>query len=96
MQRDSPVGGERLVDHQAAELVSEHDTGPGGNHHRRDDAFLEADEHDTQQLRAVELVVAVGDEHQGTEPLDTAADQPQDIERRLIGPVDILEHQDGR
>ena len=44
---------------------------------------------------AIELV-AVGRDDECRGSLDTAAEHAQDVERRLVGPVDVLEHDDGR
>src|SRR5204862_7279931 len=53
-------------------------------------------EHDPQERRALELVVTVRTEDERRERLQPAAEQPQDVERRLVGPVEVLEHEDRR
>ena len=47
-------------------------------------------------MRAIELVVAVAGEHERGNGLDLAREQPQHVERRLVGPVEVLEHEDRR
>ena len=44
--------------------------------------------------RSVELVVAVGGDHERGQRLDPARQQPEDVERRLVGPVQVLQHDD--
>jgi hypothetical protein len=44
----------------------------------------------------VKLVVAVGGHHQRRETFEAATEQPQDIERCLVRPMQVLEHQDRR
>ena len=44
----------------------------------------------------VELVVAVGGDDQHRNRLDSAREEPEDVERRLVRPVDVLEHEDRR
>jgi hypothetical protein len=53
-------------------------------------------EHDPQRMRAVELVVAVGREHQRRDRLDATGEQAHDVQRGLVGPVQVLEHHDAR
>ena len=45
---------------------------------------------------AVELVVAVGRQHERRQRLDPAGEQAHDVERGLVGPVQILQHDDAR
>ena len=47
-------------------------------------------------MRPIERVVAVGRDHQRRNGRDPACEQPQHVQRGLVGPVDILEHEDGR
>ena len=42
-----------------------------------------------------QLVVSVADEHERRDRLDSAAEQPEHVQRRLVRPVHVLEHQDG-
>jgi hypothetical protein len=65
----------------------------GGREAVRDPARQRA-EHQPQRVRAVELIVAVGGDHKRRQRLDPARQQPHDVERRLVGPVQILEHDD--
>ena len=53
-------------------------------------------EHDAERMRAVELVVAVARDDQRRHRLDATAKQPQHVERGLVRPVQVLEHEDGR
>lgn len=53
----------------------------------------ELTEYDTQGMKRVELVITISSENQGAHPNDAAAEKPEDIERRLVSPVQILEHQ---
>ena len=53
-------------------------------------------EDDPQRVARIELVVAIGDEHQRGEPLDAPSEQAQDVERGLVGPVEVLEDDDVR
>ena len=41
----------------------------------------------------VELVVAIAHDEHGAHPLESACDEPEDVERRLVGPVDVLQEQ---
>jgi hypothetical protein len=47
-------------------------------------------------VRAVDLVVAVGGEHERGHGVHPPGEQPQDVERGLVGPVEILEDHDRR
>ena len=53
-------------------------------------------EHDPQRVSAVELVVAVGRQHQRRDRLDAASEQAHDVQRGLVGPVQVLQHHDAR
>ena len=53
-------------------------------------------EHDPQRIGDVELVVAVAGDDERGHRLDPAGEQAEDVERRLVGPVHVLEHEDGR
>ena len=50
----------------------------------------------TQRMGRVELVVAVRDDDQRRNVLDLAAEQLEHVERRLVGPVGVLDDKDGR
>ena len=43
-----------------------------------------------------QLVGAVGDDHERAELLDASPEHAEDVERRLVGPVHVLEHDDRR
>jgi hypothetical protein len=47
-------------------------------------------------VRPLELVIAVGGENEDSGALDLSGEQPEHIERGLVRPVDVLEHEDGR
>ena len=69
----------------------------GRQRRRRDavgDPARQRAEHHAQRVRAVEFVVAVGGDHERRQRLDPARQQPDDVERRLVGPVQVLEHDD--
>jgi hypothetical protein len=53
-------------------------------------------EDDSQRVQGFELIVAIGREHERSGRLDTAAEQAEEVERRLVRPVDVLEHEDCR
>ena len=59
-------------------------------------ACCELADHDPKRMGAVELVVAVGGDHEQRELPDPARQQPQRVERRLVRPVDVLEDDDRR
>ena len=54
-----------------------------------------ADEHGQRGVGG-EFVVAVGDEHDDARVFHPAGEEPEDVERRRVGPVRVLEHGDGR
>jgi hypothetical protein len=47
---------------------------------------------DRAQRRQIDLFVAIRGDHDGARRLDTATEQPEHVERRLVGPVDVLEN----
>ncbi len=51
-------------------------------------------EHDPQRVAQLELVVAVGRDDEGGLRVHLARDEAQDVERRRVGPVQVLEHED--
>jgi hypothetical protein len=51
---------------------------------------------DPQRVHALELVVSIGHEDEARRVLDPASQQPDDVERRLVRPVCVLEHEDRR
>ena len=51
-------------------------------------------ERDAQRVVALELVVAVGDRDERRHRRDPACEQAEQVERRLVGPVQVLEHDD--
>jgi predicted nucleotidyltransferase len=53
-------------------------------------------EHDPERMGAVDLVVAVAGENERGDRLEPSRQQPEDVERRLVGPVDVLEDEDRR
>ena len=57
-------------------------------------ASRELAEHDAQRVVALELVVAVGRDHQRRHARHAPAEQVHEVERRLVGPVQVLEDDD--
>jgi hypothetical protein len=53
-------------------------------------------EHDPDRMARVERVVAVAQDDQHTIRRDPARQQPEHVERRLVGPVHVLHDQHGR
>jgi len=53
-------------------------------------------EHDPGRVVSVELVIPEARDHECGCALDPAPDEPEDVERGLVRPVDVLEDQDGR
>ena len=51
----------------------------------------EATEHDPQGMGRANLVVAIGREQEGARRGDAPPEEAEEIERRLVGPMDILE-----
>ena len=47
-------------------------------------------------MTRVELLLAIADGEHGADRLDAASDESEDVERRLVGPVDVLDHDDRR
>lgn len=47
-------------------------------------------------MRATQLVIPIGDEHEGSRASDPASEQPEHIERGLVGPVHVLDHENDR
>lgn len=52
-------------------------------------------QHGAERMRGSDLVRPVGGEHRGVGTADAAAEEPQQVKRRGIGPVHVLEHGDG-
>ena len=61
-----------------------------------DVAAQEIAERDAQRVRRLELVVAVARDQQRRHARDPPRQQAQHVERRLVGPVRVLEHDDRR
>ncbi len=53
-------------------------------------------EHPPQRVDTVELVVPIGREHERRDSFDPPDEQPQNVERGLVRPVQILEDEDAR
>jgi hypothetical protein len=53
-------------------------------------------EHDPERVGEVQLVVAVGGDHERGHGLDSPAEQPKDVQRRFVRPVEVLDDQDRR
>lgn len=50
---------------------------------------------DSERMHAIELAVAIGTDHERGNRLHPASDQPQDVERRFVRPVQVFENEDG-
>ena len=48
-----------------------------------------------ERVIVAELIVAVGDQHQGRHPAQPPPGEAQQVRRRLVGPVDVLDHRHG-
>jgi hypothetical protein len=46
-------------------------------------------------VQGTDLVVPVGDDHQGGRKTEPAGQEPEQVQGRLVGPVDVLDHQHG-
>ena len=53
-------------------------------------------EHDSERMRRTDGFPAVADDEQDGHGLDTASDQPEYVECRLVGPMHVLEHENRR
>ena len=60
------------------------------------DGTAKAAEDDPQGVGRLELVVAIGREHERGRRLDAAAKQAQHVESRLVRPVQVFEHEHAR
>ena len=58
-------------------------------------AGTELAEEDAERMVAVDLIAAIGGDQESGEHVDPAGDDPEDVQRRLVGPVNILEDDDG-
>ena len=54
----------------------------------------QASEDDAKRVGPAKLVVAIRRDDQRIEPLDPAGEEPNDVERALVGPVDVFQHDD--
>ena len=59
-------------------------------------AGRELTEHDPERVGGLQRVVTITGDDQRRNRFDPTTDQPQDVERRLVGPVNVLEHDDSR
>ena len=59
-------------------------------------AGAELTEHCAEGMAAGELVVAIRGEDERGHALESAREQSQDVERRFVGPMDVLDDDDGR
>ena len=55
----------------------------------------ELSEHHPKRMATVELVVSIGGEDERRNSLDLPGEQPQHVERRLVGPVHVFEDEHG-
>ena len=44
-------------------------------------------------MAAMELVAAEGDEHQRTHPRQAASEMVEQLATRVVGPMDVLDHE---
>ena len=56
----------------------------------------ELSEHEPERVLAIELVVAVAREDECARGVEAPCEEPHDVERGLVGPVQIFEDHDGR
>jgi hypothetical protein len=56
----------------------------------------ERTEHHPKRMGAIELVVSVAENDERRDRIDPAANQPDNVERRLIRPLDVVEDEDRR
>jgi hypothetical protein len=48
-----------------------------------------------ERMRPLQLVGSVGNENESPEMLDPPSEQAEDVERRVVGPMDVLDDHDG-
>ena len=53
-------------------------------------------EHQPERVLAGRLLGAVGDQHQRAQPMHAAGQVPDQVERRVVGPVRVLDHEEER
>ena len=71
--------------------------GQRGERHTPDRAPAgEIAEHAPQRMAGAQLVVAIGQHEQGRQLLDAAPEELHEVERRLVGPVQVLHDHHGR
>ena len=95
------VAGRALVQGDRIDSVRSGEAGDGFGRQRRepqpgDVGPGQLAEHDPQRMRSLELVVAIRGDHERREGIASTAQQPDDVERRVVGPMQILEDDDGR
>jgi hypothetical protein len=56
----------------------------------------EVSDHGPQRVRRMQLVVAKRRDHESARPFDATPEQAEDVERRLVGPVEVFQHEHGR
>jgi hypothetical protein len=107
VRRGERLGDEERVSRGGPVQPAGVDRGPGGQLRHGvagqpvqwqplDGAAAEAAEHALQRVLAPDLVRAIGEQQQRGQVADPAADVAQQVERRAVRPVHVLDRQDGR
>ncbi len=80
-----------------AALPGQHPDGRGREPSHRDVPHVRLDvaEHAGERMIVVQLVVPVRDHQDRGKRADATREEPQGVEGRLVGPVDVLHHQHG-
>ena len=52
-------------------------------------------QHPHQRVAALDLIVAVGEDHQSAQPVEPPRQEAQHVQRCVVGPVHVLDHEDG-
>ncbi len=66
--------------------------GERGEVHANDVIAVHIPEREPDGMPLRELIVSIGDDEHRARALNASPDEPQEIERRFIGPVQIFEH----
>ena len=65
-------------------------------HSAKGDGRCELTEHESQRVTRVQLLLPIAQGDHGADRLDAAGDEADHVERRLVRPVDVLDHDDRR
>ena len=52
-------------------------------------------EHHAQRVGRTQVLVPVRRDHEGVRALETSREEPHEVERRTVGPVQVFDHQHG-